>query len=450
MTSLLDWPTELQLSILDLLSFTDLLSMSVVDKHFRILTEPLLYSKIEITWARERTPPITLLLRSILDRPELSGHICSLRLDGEGFTKKNHEINEPPALPVTTLPISKASEIIHSTGVPQAKLWVDELQSGTVDAIVALLLSMLPNLTFLHIGPNFALESRLLGKMLRCALCESSEEYRLPAFRSLHDVTLSRRTNEYRHRNISNTADVLPFFYLLDVRCLSISIDNPTEFVWPVHAPTPSSLTSLELCRLRETRLEPLLSVLNGLQKLHWHWYYQPDLDRDVSKHVIELDTMAEALCHVGDTLTDLTIVAETCPELSAGCYEPPELEMRGSLGGLAHLGQLRRLCLPWAFLMGFSPSAGKQLGDALPENLELLILTADLMDHEEWVWDDDSIVRATKSGLENQTRSFLTNLHRILLPIPIFRGDMTEERKAELSQIGAHAGVGLEWDDDE
>ncbi|KND93461.1 hypothetical protein TOPH_01959, partial [Tolypocladium ophioglossoides CBS 100239] len=443
-TSLADWPRELQLSVLDLLSFTDLLSMSVVNKDFRILTEPILYSKVEMTWTWDHTPPITLLLRSILDRPELSGHIRSLRLDGEGFVKSNREISEPPALPVTTLPISKASKIIQSTGVPQAELWIEELQSGTIDAIVALLLSMLPNLTSLHLGPNFAVESRFLGKMLTCALCESSKEYRLPAFRNLHHVTFSRRTHDYRQRHINNSADVLPFFYIPEIQCLSISIDNPTEFVWPVHTPTPSSLTSLELCRLRETRLEPLLSVLNGLQKLRWNWYYQPDIDRAVSKHVIELDTMTKALNRVGYTLTDLTIEAETCPELSAGAFEAPELEMRGSLGDLAHFGQLRRLCVPWVFLMGFSPFTAKQLGALLPQNLELLTLTIDLVGDEEWAWDDDSIIWATKSGLENRRRLFLPNLHRIILPIPRFAGGMTDKKKTELREIGAHAGVDL------
>lgn len=216
--------------------------------------------------------------------------------------------------------------------------------------------------------------------------------------------------------------------------------------LYSVHAPTPSSLISLELYRLRETRLGPLLSVLNRLQKLRWHWYYQPNIDRDVSKRFIELDTMAEALSHVGHTLTDLTIEARAGPAILVSFSESTSLEMRGSLGGLAHLDQLRRLCVPWVFLMGFSPSAAKQLGDALPRNLELLTLTGDLREQLEWEWDADSIIWATKSGLESRTWPFLTNLHRIILPIPVYDSDMTEERRAKLRQISDHAGVDLEY----
>lgn len=443
--SLTDWPGDLLLSILDLLSFTDLLSMSMVNQYIRALARPRLYSTIETIWASDHIPPVTLLLRSILDRPELSGYVRNLRLMGHGF-KENPEIGEPPAFPIATPLISKGSKIIHRTKVPFAKLWIEELQYGTVDAVVAVLLLMLPNLESLYLGPNFTVKSRLLGKMLQCALCEPLEEYQLPIFRNLRLVTFCRRAKEYCHLDISNTADVLPFFYLPKIQCLSISIDNPAEFIWPAHSPAPSSLVSLEIYRLREARLVPLLSVLKGLQKLYWHWFYQPDLDSDVSKDIVRLDTMAIALNQVRNTLTDLTIEAETRPKLSAGYYDPPPLEMRASLDGMVYMGKLRRLCVPWVFLMGFSVPSAKKLGDSLPLSLELLILTADLEENEEWEWDDDSVVSAIRSELEIRTVS--TNLRRIILPIPLDSGKMTDERRKELGHIGANAALDLGWID--
>ncbi|OAQ62481.1 F-box domain, cyclin-like protein [Pochonia chlamydosporia 170] len=439
--------SDLLLSILDLLPFADLLSLSTVNKRIHALATLRLYSAVETTWALDRTPPVTLLLRSILNRPQLSGYVRSLRLVGNAF-KDHPEIREPPASPLALFSISKGSRIIQSTGVPFAKHWIDELRSGTVDAVVAVLLLMLPNLTSLYLGPNFTVRNQILGKLLQYALWEPPEEYQLPILGNLQHVTFCRRTEEYRHLNARNTSDVLPFFYLSKIQSLSISIDNPVKFAWPAHTPAPLSLVSLEIYRLREARLKPLLSVLKGLQKLHWHCFYQPGLDRDVSKGIIELDTVAIALNQVCATLTDLTIEAECRPEISAGYYDPPPLEIRASLHGLAHLGKLRRLCAPWVFLMGFSESSAIKLQDLLSPSLELLTLTADLEDNEEWEWHDDSVVSAIKSELENHSLSSLTNLYCIVLPIPLGYGKMTAERKQELRDIGANAGLHLGWVD--
>lgn len=451
-----DWPQELRLSVLELLPLADLLALSRVNKQFHIFTERALYAKVALTWVMDREPPLTLLLRTILDSPQLGHHVRSLRLDGHRFSKKARRIDTvPPPLSVDDLVISKASQFIRSTRVPQAQLWQDELQSdGNLDAIVALLLSMLPNLTSLHLGPAFTIDSRLLGIVLRCALCGPRDRYCLPTFEHLRRVTFSRRAHEEWHPKAANNAsDVLPFFYLTGIQSLSVSIDTPLEFSWPAPAsPAPSSLTRLELGRLRETRLAPVLSALDGLQKLHWNWYYEPDLDRDVSEDVVEVDTMAEALGLVSDSLTDLTIDAETLPDLSDGGYEEPEVQIRGSLldGGLARLGKLRRLCVPWAFLMGLSPSTARKLEGVLPPSLEVLNLTIDLLSApvEAWYWDEDSIISEVKSWFQNPTGSLLMLGKLRCIILPLYVDDVTEEMVTELRRLGSHSGVRLEYTD--
>ncbi|KAH0598239.1 hypothetical protein MHUMG1_03534 [Metarhizium humberi] len=235
------------------------------------MAEPLVYSTIEITWALRSTPPAMLLLPTILDRPDLASHVRTLRLQGDGF--ENHpEVREPPAFPASPLLLDKATKFIQSTGVPFAKSWIGELQLGTVDAIVAALLASMPNLRTLYLGPNFTIKSQLWGGVLRRALCQP-KEYQLPTFTQLRHVTSEYRAKECHHRDIANTADVLPFFYLPNVEHLSVSIDNPAQFAWPSDPPAPSSIVSLDLYRLRESRLAPVLSVLRGLQKLHWKDY---------------------------------------------------------------------------------------------------------------------------------------------------------------------------------
>ena len=449
--SLTNCPKELQLSMLDSLDVVELIPMNAVNKHFRALTEALIYRHIEITWRPNETPPITLLLRTLIDRPELCQLIHGLRLDGEGFATSSGYPDEPPALPVASLSIAKASELIELTNVPYAQQWTEELQSGHVDAIVALLISMLPQLTTLHLGPNFTVESRLLEQMLRSALCQSPPASRLPAFEQLRQVTFCRRTNEYRQRTANNSADVLPFFYLPAIHDLSVSIDNPKDFSWHGRAPTPSSLRSLEAYRLRENRLGPLLTTLSGLQKLHWHCFYQDDLDCDVSRDVVDLDEVTRALGRVGNTLIDLTIEAETSPAILAGDYEPPPLAISGSLMCLSRLRQVKKLCVPWVFLMGQSPPGRCRLGHLLPPTLELLKLSADLDEPaERWMWyDPDSIIQAIKSAVHDSTMSSLPDLRRIILPIPQCVGDLTEERRVELRQLSDSVGIQLEPEDD-
>ncbi|KAF5139340.1 hypothetical protein E5D57_003135 [Metarhizium anisopliae] len=441
-----EWPSELIISLLDLLPLTDLLSMGRVNKYMRNVAEPLVYSAIEITWALRSTPPAMLLLPTILDRPDLASHVRTLRLQGDGF--KNHpEVREPPAFPVSPLLLDKATKFIQSTGVPFAKSWIGELQLGTVDAIVAALLASMPNLTTLYLGPNFTIKSRLWGGVLRCALCQP-KEYHLPTFTQLRHVTSEYRAKEWHHRDIVNTADVLPFFYLPNIEHLSVSIDNPAQFAWPSDPPAPSSIVSLDLYRLRESRLAPVLSVLRGLQKLHWNWLYQPDLDKDISKDVVELDTAAAALSYVRDTLTDLTIRAITRPRISVGDYDPPSLEIQASLDSISSFNKLMRLCVPWVFLMGFSPSLSRKILNALPLHLEFLDLAADLDDHEEWEWDDDSVLDAVRSELAGRTLSSRPHLRQITLPIPLGFGDLSSEQKKQLGDISASAGVKLAWID--
>ncbi|KID96144.1 F-box domain, cyclin-like protein, partial [Metarhizium majus ARSEF 297] len=441
------WPSELLLSLLELLSLNDLLSMSRVNKSIRALALPLVYSTVEVSWTWHRTPPVILLLQSLLERRELSGYIRNLRLVGNGF-KDRPELREPPVFPLGAHLLSKATDVIESTRVPFTKLWIDELHSGSVDAIVALLLAMVPNLTSLRLGPNFTVRSRLWGGIFRCALCGPPNTYNLPAYEGLRSVKSEFRTKEWHHIDVCNAADVLALFYLPRIQNLSVSIDSPVEFAWPCsHPPAPSSIVSLDIYRLRESRIGPVLSVLKGLQRLHWHWSYQPDLDEEVSQGVLDLDTAAIALNQVADTLTDLTISAITRPRISDGDYDPPLLGFQGSLDGMSRLGKLRKLRLPWVFLMGFSESPATKLLSALPLGLEQLELTADLNDHEEWEWDDDdSIIHAVKLELASPSLSRYTCLRRIVLPIPSEYCEMTNEQREELSTIGARAGLELGW----
>lgn len=48
----------------------------------------------------------------------------------------------------------------------ESHTWTRELWQGTMDAVLAILLSLLPNLTTLCLGPNLTKETRILSTML--------------------------------------------------------------------------------------------------------------------------------------------------------------------------------------------------------------------------------------------------------------------------------------------
>ncbi|CAI6100952.1 unnamed protein product [Clonostachys chloroleuca] len=299
---------------------------------------------------------------------------------------------EPPALPVSVLPLPAAAEHIRVLDAPGADTWMEELQAGAVDALVALLISILPNLISLELGPNFTLESAHLGKFLRHTITRiGNRSSGLPKFPSLNHVVFAGRTNEFRHCNFNNAADVLPFFYL------------------------PS------------------------LQTIH------------ASTYVVALDVMAHALRQVHSTLVKLSIEADTEANELYGGYEDPDVETRGSLHGLAQLAQLKFLPIPWAFLIGLSPEEvpGKMthLGASLPSGLEVLVMTGELLSVESFDCHDGVIVGAIELLLaeEEAPLRLPPKLKRIILPLPLYVGTLLPEPQTRIDDISTQSGIKLE-----
>jgi hypothetical protein len=439
-TTILDCPFEIIHSIFQSLDLTDLRRMCLVCEALRTAAEPLIYSTIHWRWERSQTPPITLLLRSILSRPQLAAYIQILLLDGDTFHRTEYT-GRPPKIPVAGAELDQPISFIERMKVPYGSIWIEELHRGTMDAFVAILLSQLSNLTCLRVESNFGKESRFVGMVLRSALCESVDRG-LPTFQRLQDVTFSAGKGfVWRKKYTRNTTDILPFFYLPAVQRISAAwIDNPIKFMWPAkHAPTPSTLTSLYLTVIREAHLAHILSATTGLKTLHWQWYYPDTFIRDqFVMPIIDLDQIVKSMFHVRDTLTDLTI--------SARCDSDgvPPLTITGSLNAIVNFNALKRFEVPTLFLIGFSPAAAPRLEHVIPRNIEFLTITDDLIFEEENEMDDFTLLSAIRSWLKDWRA-----------PTPYLRGislllrDTDEEwgpaMRSELRELCAGAGVGLE-----
>lgn len=114
-------PKELQLSILEHLTFAELAAFGLVSKASYAVVEPVLYSELAFTWTwAEHNPPreanvprLDLVLRSLLDRPQLATHANTLAIRGKPFNTQRSSLTEVPKLTIEALPMDKACPFIR-------------------------------------------------------------------------------------------------------------------------------------------------------------------------------------------------------------------------------------------------------------------------------------------------------------------------------------------------
>ncbi|CDM28929.1 F-box domain, cyclin-like [Penicillium roqueforti FM164] len=389
--SILTTPTELLRLVFATLSRSDLYALCLTHRDLRAVAESFLYARVELTWTKSQTPPIAQFLHNIVRRPELASSVHVLVLSGHSFDDYFYEYKiSSPKLPLGEVPLDGLVNCIENLSVSFASEWIQELRAGTVDAFMSLLLSQLRSLKSLQLSQNFTRESRLMGMMLRSALCEKNSH--LSSFAYLQDVEavfpgiglFIRKYTDAR-----NTADVLPLFYLPSVERIRVLIDNPPTFKWPGKTlPNPSKLISLDLTMLREGPLAQVLSTTPNLRKLKWDWYFRRDLQDEYVTDIIDLDQLAAGLSHVQNSLTDLTITAGTSN--SDASLNFPEVRFKGSFKTFSELHMLQSLEVPIAFLLGFSQSTPNvaRLEECLPRSLQWLTVTDRLCLQEEWEWE--------------------------------------------------------------
>lgn len=453
--SLLDCPTEVVGPILKSLSTDDLHAACLVCRHLRLLTEPYLYAKFESTWTftwpqqpphpfpmNSKIPPIIHFLRSIVNRPQLAAFVNVVILKGDSLSGIFHRFRgKPPTLPVMGVDLGAFVKLIENIDVPFGDTWIKALCWGTMDAFVALLLSQVSNLKWLFLGENFLRDSQFVSMVFRSALSEVMPRSPIK-FDYLLDVEFEL-AKDMRHRKDSwNTEDVLPLFYLPSAQHITASIDNPHQFVWPAaHPPIASRLTSLEVSMLREVYLGQLLSVTKGLSKLRWEWYYCPEIRSDTVNTILDLDKIIADFSYVKETLTDLTITADCVGAQSD--IEVPQLHMRGSFAAIANFDMLKRLEVPFPFLVGsLSPVGSQPLQRCLPRNLEYLTITDDLYMQDEYDWFDIHGLEAIRPWLENwrTLTPCFRHLHLFLKDIDYDGWD--PEMRGKLTDLGVQCGV--------
>lgn len=453
---LIGLPAELLRLIFHHLPLATLLSLSLTSKATHAAVVPHIYGDISMCWKENRPPRLDQTARSLLENPRLATHTRRLALKSKYFRSSLETVNGTPLVSIKELPMGKAGAFIKASGLPQARQeeWSQALALGSVDALVTLLIALLPNLTSLYLGQTFTVDNGILGHFLSHHLCQS----KLPtkrALRRLNHVTFVPRPFSTERHSRNNSSAVLPLFYLPVIQHLKISIDNPlAEPIWPGDPlGAAGTLSTLTVHRVRERRLGSILRILPNLTELEWHWFYQPDLDQPISSAIIDLDVTATALAHIASTVVDLRISASI--NMGHNDYYDPDMFIVGSLKPMAKFGRVRRLQIPWVFLMGFSPSENKKLLDCVPRYCETLTLTLGCDTSDSWTWhtgeiegrDGDTLYEAQLaltaaviSALEELDRSAYPNLQRVVLEwCP---GESCTEQMQALRRIYDNVGV--------
>lgn len=372
MTSVLHLPRELLDITVKKLAPGDLYSLCRVNRDFQALAEPILYANITFEWLEEKHwqdevneyPPIVPLLQTLMGRPRLGEFVKTFHLYGDE-RHRSEEFDEPnPKVCTAALDIRNPCWFDQVGHFTLAKFWKDGVTSGSMDAVVTLLLSQFPNLTTLHLGPAFARENMFL----ELAILSGAITSRHFIFACLKAVEVEGFICDPDYPNPTGKAmGSLVFFYLPNVQRLTLSIGNPTEFTWPAAPPNPAALVALDLKRIRESRVGSILSVCTSLQSFSWEILYQPHVDTDVSMPIIDLDQVVAALALVRKTLTSLRLDFNTYFTLwDKGL---PVTRFHGSIRPLTNFSRIRSFTAQWALLMGHSPPSW-QLSEVIPRNL--------------------------------------------------------------------------------
>lgn len=399
-------------------SKNDLFSLSTVSNRFHVLLEPQIYHKIEWSWEKDSIPPISRLLRSILGRPELASHIQHMKLTAETFHLPPFRMKLPPAIPVPEVELKKIIATVEESKVPNAELWITMLRGGpdlvpidvnpkgnrtvlvTMDALLAVLLSQLPNLVSLCLGPNFTKEATVLGSMFKHALYEPNV-YGFSKFEKLEEVQFSPRIDIEKEwgrkgndKRPNNSLCPLTFFYAPVIQHITATIEEPKVFEWPISPPALSTLTSLDITLLREDTLGHILSRCHKLQSLSYRWF--GDADCRQPRPVLSCPNLNSSLLSVKGTLKTL-MLSGYIAVWEWDCGQIPPTGMDSTLTVLPKFTQLEELEVPMIFLLGWDPEDKIKLGDVLPKTIRQLTLSDDFVaeGNTRWggvadVWDSE------------------------------------------------------------
>jgi hypothetical protein len=178
-SSLLSSPPEILSMVFAYLDWTDHLALALTHRTLRPLADSILYSRIKWAWYSPWTPPILKVLRTITQRPQLAKLVNVVILKGHYFEYeiRHDDKNQTPRIAVEEDDLKPLIKCVTRTNMSYRDEWIEDLHNGTIDAVVALLLSQLPRLRDLYLGENITRQCHFVGRVLRSSLCEKGHHF---------------------------------------------------------------------------------------------------------------------------------------------------------------------------------------------------------------------------------------------------------------------------------
>lgn len=357
-------PIELFQMILYYLHRKDLSALSCTSKHHRALVEPILYRNIHwepvLSWPDERAPPVHLLLRSILIRPELASYIDEfkfcLRAPSFQFCKYPFLWNHWKKPSPTSNEMMRVRSLIRSFQFASEDVWLSRLKLGEVDVFIALIISQSTRLRRILLDdPLDDSNPCLLGEVLDKALS-------MNFLCALEHVEYSNNCNDPHidHQLIkSNYRAIHPLFSFPSLKRLRVSIPHEDTRWLSADIPT-TGLKSLILhnSQVSVQTLGILLKATPSLTILTYETWINIDKVPHSPKEpweYFDCTQLDRVLAPVQSTLKELQISLNF---FSDGLiYIDPMAKFRGTTGKLESLpnfSQLTNLSMPTTLLSGW------------------------------------------------------------------------------------------------
>lgn len=422
---------EILQSLPPLLQQQDVSNLSKTCKRMRSAMLGYLYKSIQWRWNTGgetrghpevlSTPPIHLLLRSLMRNPGLGNLVERIQFEGPKFYmrdigtasdyfRRRQAVTASIWTPdgptgLTTSEIESAMQWVRRFQLKSPGVFREALLRGDIDAYVCIVIAFLPDLRSLWLSGEFVLcNSEFLGSLFERALQTSLTEANnaspsdaIPQYFSLREVKLGYRSKDSRSvSNKSRLEDMYSFFYLPSLEHLTIHLPKIANFNWPddLSKQTPmKTLASLKLpaCEMKESALEQLLASKPPLKKLVYK-YSCAEVITYARGSYFNLSTLSRAFSHVQSTVESLKFHYDhQTPDADGyACYCDAHGLFLGIMAPFSHFPCLTHLEIPFIALTGWKvvPRNARPLAEMLSPSIRHLCLTDNLAWWEGSHWE--------------------------------------------------------------
>ncbi|KAF5247687.1 hypothetical protein FANTH_6310 [Fusarium anthophilum] len=382
MSYLANLSPELCRSIAAYLHLSHILELCATSKSCHAKFEPELYRDIRWTYFHSQkatSKPIHQLLSKILRRPQISGWVQKFAVNETGFGPKPRVGNVFSSAELTLL-----RSLLDDTSIPDIDGWIDELREGSLETIIATILSQLREVRSLTLDVFFRHDddcAYLTDEQSRISqLFEQSvlAPEGLPINRFLHLKDLSWPSEAFPGPHCflrrSELPTVMPAMFLPAIESAALKVDQPGTTQHDIfdRIQEVAQSSRLEVLKLRHSSINDrtLARILTFTPALK---ILDIEFDRDMSC----LDDTAAPGFHGTSLQASLATCLSSLESLRILCHiNDPLLEVPWSsfftcpLGSLAAFEHLVNLEISLTLLLGSDKISSERLAEALPQSL--------------------------------------------------------------------------------